>query len=300
MLTVTAPAALDATGRNGEFIDVGEVDLLVSGGRVLSRTTTSALHADITVLKPDGSVLLVYRHAYLDPAVCRVGYDVLKRVRFTGRNRGAAGGRDPLTGDLRVPARKLDGALSRTTYGAPQQSAVIGAYDRTSRLPFCRLTAFNLDHAAEFERARPLVCAVDRAFAEALPDRHAAQQAAVARTPPEFIIRGTTFSTMTVNRNWRTALHRDKGDLAEGFGVMTVLEAGRYDGGWLVFPRYRVGVDMRQGGVCLADVHEYHGNTPIVGMPGRYVRLSTVYYFRAGMTACLSPREELARAQRGE
>jgi hypothetical protein len=88
--------------------------------------------------------------------------------------------------------------------------------------------------------------------------------------------------------------------LREGFGVLTVLHAGTYTGGHLVFPKYRVAVDLRTGGVLLADVHEAHGNTPLIGTPGSFVRLSLVCYYRAGMRACGSASEENARAKRLE
>jgi hypothetical protein len=41
---------------------------------------------------------------------------------------------------------------------------------------------------------------------------------------------------------------------------MAVLEGGRYFGCELTFPKYRTAVDMCTGGLCLADVHEWHGN----------------------------------------
>ena len=35
----------------------------------------------------------------------------------------------------------------------------------------------------------------------------------------------TAFSTITINRNFRTALHRDAGDYKDGFGNLTVINA---------------------------------------------------------------------------
>jgi hypothetical protein len=35
---------------------------------------------------------------------------------------------------------------------------------------------------------------------------------------------------------------------------------------------------MRDRDVLLADVHEWHGNTPLLGVPGGYQRISTVFY----------------------
>jgi hypothetical protein len=43
---------------------------------------------------------------------------------------------------------------------------------------------------------------------------------------------------------------------------------------------------MRSQDVLLADVHEYHGNTTIIGEEGKYQRISTVMYFRTNMRNC--------------
>jgi hypothetical protein len=48
----------------------------------------------------------------------------------------------------------------------------------------------------------------------------------------------------------------------------------------------------------LADVHEVHGNAPIVGAPGEYERISVVAYARQGMSACASASGEVAHARR--
>ena len=40
----------------------------------------------------------------------------------------------------------------------------------------------------------------------------------------------TCFSTITVNRNFRTALQRDSGDYRQGFGVMFVCTTGDLKG----------------------------------------------------------------------
>jgi hypothetical protein len=135
-------------------------------------------------------------------------------------------------------------------------------------------------------RVLPFIHAVDQVFQTEAPDRYAAQKSACAQTPQEFVIPGTCFTTATINLNFRTAVHRDAGDLAEGLGVMSVLDAGTYDGCFLCFPKWRVAVDMRCQDVLLADVHEWHGNTPFVGVEGEYERVSTVLYFRRQMLKC--------------
>jgi hypothetical protein len=119
----------------------------------------------------------------------------------------------------------------------------------------------------------------------------------IEQTKSDWVVPGTAFTTITVNMNFRTAVHKDAGDLKQGFGVLSVLEAGDYSGCYLVFPQYRVAVDMRSADVLLCDVHEWHGNTPLVGKKGKYQRISVVLYYREKMFKCGTAEEELARVQ---
>jgi hypothetical protein len=160
----------------------------------------------------------------------------------------------------------------------------------------CRPTRFTARDVTAWAAAQPFVREVNAVFRAACPDRYAAQKAAVEATHPYWVIPGTAFTTVTVNRNFQTAVHKDQGDLPEGFGVMAVLRAGAYHGGHLVFPQYRAAVDVRDRDVLLADVHEWHGNTPIVGTEGDYERISAVFYYRTNMRYCGTPGVEYARA----
>ena len=144
-----------------------------------------------------------------------------------------------------------------------------------------------------------MIESVDQVFAKEMPDRYQAQREIIEKTSGDFYINGTVFTTITVNKNWQTAVHKDAGDYAPGFGVMTVFWAGKGDGCYFCYPRYGIAVRARTGDVVLSDVHEWHGNTPFHGLPGRYERLSCVFYYRAKMVNCGSADEELARARTG-
>jgi hypothetical protein len=70
----------------------------------------------------------------------------------------------------------------------------------------------------------------------------------------------------------------------------------------LVFPRYKAAVRYREGDLLLADVHEVHGNTPLLNPDGSLPnldeeapeRLVTVLYYQENMDKCLStPDEEM-------
>lgn len=243
---------------------------------------------DTDVYKPDGSVLLKFRAGVLPRPLCDTVRPSLRKAARTTNNRG-----------VHERRRKQDGTLSNTGMAPPQQSGLVGYFDRTPREPFCRTTEFSFDprRREDFAWITTLAQAADGVFARECPDRYGAQSAAVSKTGSEWVLPETVFTTVTVNRNFPTHVHVDKGDLPEGFGVLTVIEQGEYDGCYLVFPRYRVAVDLRTTDVLLCDVHEAHGNSPFVGIKGEYERLTAVLYFRKNMVKCRSRAEEVRLAQ---
>jgi hypothetical protein len=262
---------------------------------------------DCTVLKPDGSVLFRLLRGVLPDALTRPALPVLRRAAVKTDNRGLAAGPLPLPrrpapginpgGRNRAGVLKRDGTLSNQTQAPEVQSGVLGYFDRTARFPYCRETAFTLGHPERWGPVLPMVRAIDELFRAHAPERYAAQRALADRTPGDFLIRGTAFTTVTVNRNFRTAVHKDVGDLAEGFGVMTAIRTGLFTGGDLVFPAFRAAARMRTGDLLLADVHEWHGNTAMEGAPGRWERVSLVLYYREQIRHCGTAAEELGRAK---
>jgi hypothetical protein len=282
----------------GKFLDESHYDQLID-------------EQDCKVLTPAGDPLLVFRYNVLPAGQCKAAYPVLRKAAGLAGNRGLAAGHysedKPIKVDnrnalLTSPSRahpiKKDGTVSNTSYAQKVESGIIGYFDRYPRIPYCRLTAFNLHHPEKFALALPLIKTIDNLFKKEMPDRYAAQLKMVRKTSQDFVIHGTSFSTVTVNRNFRTACHKDVGDLAEGFGVMTCFSAGNYQGGYLVFPKYRVAVNMRTRSLLLANVHEWHGNSPIVGVRNCYERISLVLYYREKMAECGSAEEEMERAKK--
>ena len=269
------------------------------------------VNADCDLRKPDGSPLLVLRRNAVPLGECRSAYRAFRRVNFDGGNRGYASGTGlsdkvrpgevGLASKTRLRRLKKDGTVSNTSNAVAgrmqQTSGIIGYFDRNARYPYCRLTAFNLDRPEAFAEALPFIRSVDGVFARELPGRYAAQKAVAERTSPDFVIHGTAFTTVTVNRNWRTAAHKDAGDPKEGFGVLSVLRAGVFTGGLYVLPRWRLAVELNTRDVLLTDVHEVHGNTEIAGEPGAYERVSAVLYYRENMKHCGTAEQELEFAK---
>ena len=265
----------------GKLVDETNYDLLVKD-------------EDTTVYKPDGSILLVLkkRATSLDANV--KAWSVLDKINFTSSNRGTASGLKP------IKRIRKDGTQGKTT-AVPERLAVtsfiIGYFDRNPRFPFCRPAIWNQKNPEEFKKLFPLCQEVSSRFEELVPDKHFAQAEFVNSVHPDFVIPGSVFTTLTVNKNFRTACHKDAGDFAEGFGSIVCIRSGKFSGGELILPDFRVAVSFDTQDVLFFDVHEWHGNTRIRELTPDAKRCTVVLYCREMMNQCGSCEEELERAK---
>lgn len=291
---------------------LSRTDLEPKVGKVLGeRDYDVLLTGPARVAKPDGQPLCVYLPGVLtqfsqDPAV----YEVLHSLRtVTTDNRGQASA---------TPRIKLPSAHDGSTHRDKARdipSTIIGAMDRGTR-PYCRLTAWTGRNLPAMATIQPMLAEVARYMRQHVPARYAAQLDQVLVTRPDWVIPGTPFTTVTVNNTWPTGMHTDKGDLESGFSTIACLRRGDYFGGLLLFPEYRVAVDLDDGDLILMDAHEWHANTAIYcrrhgqrligwcdprkeldGTPGCGAeRISVVSYFRTKMPDCDSREAEAAKA----
>lgn len=188
--------------------------------------------------------------------------------------------------------------VSETSYGNPVDSGIAGWFDRYPRIPYGRATTYTRDNWDKFKMAFPFLQSLNRGFKELLPWRWSNQKAAADKIDQSFLVPETVFTTLTVNKTFRTAAHRDAGDLDSGLSNLLVLSNdGRFTGGYLVFPEIRVAVNVRPGDLLLVNNHEViHGNTPIVCEEGSE-RISLVVYFREKMLELGSKEYEETRYQ---
>lgn len=274
--------AEDLEPKVGKVLGPADYDIVLTGA--------------VRVLKPDGKPLCVYlpgvlrKHTLFPPT-----YEVLHELRKLGSdNRGLA------SGTVRV-----QGSGTRTR-SKMTPSAIVGMMDPGGQQRYCRLTAWTGRNLPEFEKLRELLQAVATQFAAYVPDRYETQMQYVRRTDPAWIIPGTPFTTVTVNNTYPTGMHQDKGDLAPGFSTITCLRRGEFTGGRLMFPEYRVAVDLQDGDLILMDAHEWHANEDIVcacgerrfGLCGTCgaERISVVSYYREKMAACGTADQEADKA----
>ena len=184
-----------------------------------------------------------------------------------------------------VEASRVYEWISISGYANKVRSGIAGFYDRYPRIPFLRSTGYNEQNPEKFKKSLPFLQRLDHGFKKLLPKRYAAQQKAADKIDSRYLIEGTVFTTLTVNSKFRTAAHYDAGDLNAGFSNLVVVSNdGDYTGGYLVFPEYRVAVDVRPGDLLLVANHTImHGNTEFIFGSPTSDRVSFVAYFREGM-----------------
>lgn len=195
--------------------------------------------------------------------------------------------------------------ISDTTYGEGVNSGVGGSMDRYPRIPFCRQTAWTAANKDKFAMGLPLMERANDIFRNEFPIRWEGQRGYADKIDPEFRIGDTVYTTVTINKSFRTACHRDAGDLCEdgyentrpkGFSNLTVVTNGKkFDGFYLCFPEFRVAANIQNGDFIMMDAHHIHGNTPMLNTEDGFERLSLVLYMREPMINCGSLAHEQAR-----
>ena len=236
--------------------------------------------ADVYAEDPDApggkKLLFKLRKNVIPHDLIKLAWKNFYKSANASRNRGAAAG--PIdTKSKYWTRRKLakntikgwsaqymeKGKLSKMRVNNNVFSSVLGYFEKTPFMGLpCRLTSYTQLYFEQYKAGTPYIEKIDDLFKKLVPDRYDVQYKR-AKGNPAFQIGNTSFSSVTINRNFRTGLHMDAGDLREGFGNLSVIERGKYKGGYTIFPRYKVGIDLRTGDFVAMDVHEWHCNTEL-------------------------------------
>ena len=189
--------------------------------------------------------------------------------------------------------------ISDTNYAQSVMSGIAGYFDRYPRIPYGRATSYTEKHYDTFVKCYPYLHKLNDQFAKLIPGRWRAQNAEANKLDPRFRIDGTVFTTLTVNHNWRTACHRDAGDLTTGFSNIcgvTGPEGKGWRGGQFILPQYRIAINLQPGDMLLVNNHEgIHGNDELIGDDND--RMTIVAYFREKMVDLKSYDYEFLRKQ---
>jgi len=231
----------------------------------------------IKVEDQDGNLLAVFvKQAIQDPELIRIGRD-LKRFKKSSSSRGMAMG-------VRPKDMKVNSYGNR--YAMPERKGVsVAAIGFMENLGIykCRQTMFYRKEKDFFtEDVMKLLNFVSAMFEKHAPEHFARQHAFVESINQNMRLGDTVFTTVTVNTDFRTCTHTDKGDFPEGFGNLLVFKVGDFSGGELLLPEFKIGFHMEEGDLLLFNVHEIHCNNPIKGKG----RVSMVNYARKGIRRC--------------
>jgi hypothetical protein len=235
----------------------------------------------ITICKPaekGGGILAILNKNVIPLELCKLAVEKYNRAgKMISTNRGNAAGSHHRN-------TKLD-ASHRYEKGAASNSTIMGYIDSANHKRPCRLTSFSRDYYKDYIEGIPFIKAIDRSFKEVLPNTHQEQLISLKTTAADFQIEDTAFSTVTVNYNFQTALHKDSGDYRNGFGNLIVCQ-DNIAGGEILFPQYKVAIHLNTGDFLAMDVHEWHCNNPITYNTTTAYRLSFVCYYREKMSEC--------------
>jgi len=275
-------------------------------------------------------LLLKFRRNVISKDLIQVGWNSYKDLAKASRGRGASAGPIDMEGVYWSKRNLIDtnkwstgyilenGSKSKMKVNNQVASNPIGYYEESknfAKLP-CRLTHFTRTHYDQYIEGLPFIQEINGLFKKLMPNSYK-KQLNRANQKLDFKIKDTCFSTITINRNFRTALHADAGDFREGFGNLTVIERGKYQGGYTILPQFGIAVDVRTRDFLGMDVHQFHSNTPIyeteedkkfndklpkvfkdnpkvgtVGIYENYTRLTFVCYLRENIINCdkIDPR----------
>jgi len=230
------------------------------------------LRASTDVYDEEGHLLAKFRKGVFSKDTTDLGWEAFHQAAAASRSRGAAAG--PINPKSEYwKKRKIvenrgwwatyeqDGKVAKMRVNNTVFSSVVGYFEKTpfAKVP-CRMTSYTQKFFEGYKRGIPFIQAINREFKRLVPGPYQKQLNRIKATPA-YRIADTAFSSVTINRNFRTALHKDAGDYREGYGNLTVLERGRYHGGETLFPQYGVGFDLRSGDFIAMDVHQWHCNT---------------------------------------
>nr|CCC49143.1 putative SNF2 DNA repair protein, fragment [Trypanosoma vivax Y486] len=162
------------------------------------------------------------------------------------------------------------------------ETGIVGFYDYLNNPTQhkCRETEFTRKNwRAIAQPCEAFLTSLDKLYDKYAPVHYKQQRIAI---PPAYMLFDTVFSTLTVNRNFRTAVHRDSGDFRSGLAALCVVD-GEFDGCHLAIKELGKAFQLSVGDVLFFDSALEHGNTEVHNPEGQWKRISVVCYLRCGL-----------------
>ena len=192
-----------------------------------------------------------------------------------------------------------NGKISKRCVSNYSRGSAVGYFDNVGKLP-CREVGWTKNNPEKQSVLVELAEEVEEAFKKTDKSKYEFQKDMASKSP--FTFGDTCFSTMTINYDFRTAAHKDKGDLVNSLSTLTIFEdkPNNYQGFYLGLPEYKVCFDIRDSDTLVFNAHEFHCNTeykvlsnalPKDDMTGNSFagRTAVVLYLRNRLHKCPPP-----------
>ena len=247
-------------------------------GKEITRSMINQIiKEDVDVYTKDNILLCKFRKNALNKKKVNAFFDnVIDFAMNVTTNRGTTSGQKKTRKNVKDNPKIMSNVLGYMDGFAPSQKFSMKKLNICPKLNV-RETRFNIEYPDKWDKAYPMIKQVDSLYKKYIPMYKQQRQKA---DQTHYKIKDTAFTTITTNVNFKTRLHKDRGDDGEGFGNLVVIEDGKYAGSETCFPQYGIGIDVRQNDILFMNVHEWHANLPMVAENENVRRLSVVCYLR--------------------
>ena len=254
--------------RMNRYVDKNDIDLFIKKD-------------SCDIFSEEGNLLIRFRKNVLTAKNTTKFYDnIIKFAHHTSSNRGSTSGAETKKKNVRDNPHVMSNIFGFFDTWSPSQKFVFKKLGVKPAVNV-RETRFNMESPEKYKQTIPLLKEINKLYKKLAPAYYKKQYKKAKET--HFRIDNTAFTTVTTNINFQTTVHTDKGDDVDGFGNLVTFETGSYSGAETCLPQYGIAVDVRESDFLLMDVHEPHGNLPLVLNTPESERMSIVCYLRKGV-----------------
>lgn len=202
-------------------------------------------------------VAIFLKNVMKDEKLLKAGRNMLVYKKASIRRANASGERN-----FFIPKSGHDKPVH---LGASVNSSIVGYADADNYHP-CRQTALYRKHKELFDtETKKVVQEISKLFKIYCPVEYELQENFIKECNQNLVINDTVYTTLTINHDWQTACHTDKGDFEAGLGNLTVFNYDNFNGGEIMFPTYKIAFNIQEGDVLFMDVHKPHCNNKLEG-----------------------------------
>lgn len=198
--------------------------------------------------------------------------------------------------------RKIQALLKKTNFGTRSRQSGMVSSSRTfgwlpsaagRARPACYHSSVDIENPEIAAQVGILAKYANEIYAREFPEDFKKQFDYCKELNADYLIKDTVYTSGIINKNTCLPLHYDRGNVENTISSMYVFR-DKHHGGNLALPEYGVELNcVDKMLVLFCGQAVLHGNTPVGKLDNRY---SLVFYAFKDMWKCLSPADEINRA----